>query len=190
MGKLFDIVKNEVQLSPDVLAIPIIKEIWDRDKNRSKDKAKKEISYIVFISDYRSPYKDVPNFEKESIIRRDIFGKSSKWEPDEVITEAVDKYKQLQKTRTMHLLDSARVAVEKLSEYFETVNFIDTDDYGKPKHSAKELASNLGTVGNIVKSLINLEKQVQSEIVEASARGGTEIGYYENPGSINSIKVK
>lgn len=190
MAKLFDIVKNEVQLTPDVLAVPAIYRLWERDKGRNKPKAKKEITYVVFLCDFKSPYKDVSYRDKEKIIRSDIFGSRSSWQPDELVKDAVERYKQLQKTRTMHLLDSARKAVEKLSEYFDTVNFIDTDDYGRPLHTAADVSRNLKEVGNIVKSLITLEKQVQSEISELSVRGDSQVGYYENPESIESARFK
>lgn len=184
MGKLFDIVKNEVQLTPEVLAIPSMYALWERDKGRGKPTANKEIKYIVFLCDFKSPYKDVPYSEKEQMIREDIFGSRSKWEPDELVMNAISHYYELQKTRTMHLLTSARKAVEKLSEYFDTVDFKQKDDFGKPTHNASDVSRNLKEVGNIVKSLISLEKQVQIEMTELNVRGGAEIGYYENPESV------
>jgi len=189
MGKLFDIVKNEVQLTPEVLAIPALNAIWDRDKNKGKEKAKKEVSYIVFSTDYRSPYKDVPYSEKDMIIIRDLFGKNAKWEPDELIKEGVEKYKELQKSRHMRLLEATFKTEEEVTKYFENVDMTKTDDFGRPLYTMENIMKNMEKVGALIQSMTKLEKQVQAEMAELSARGGTEIGYYENPNSIKNIKV-
>jgi hypothetical protein len=187
MGKLFDIVKNEVRLNPDIIAVPAFNVLWERDTSRNKTTAKKELSYIVFLSDFKSPYRDLPPKEKVSIIRADIFGKRSDWKPDELVQEAIDKYRQLQKTPTMYLLESAEEAVDKLANYFRTVDFEGADDIGK---AAKDLASSVVTVGNIRKSLSSLKQQVETEISDTNARGNTEIYYYENPESVQKLKGK
>ena len=74
----------------------------------------------------------------------------------------------------------ARSAADKLVGYFEKVDFELMDNYGKPVYSARDLASNLKEVGNIVKSLVLLEKQVQKEQLDSQeVRGGNDIGMYE-----------
>ena len=138
-----------------------------------------EISYVIFLCDYKSPYNAYNEVDKPRIIKED-FIKNHKWEPDQLILDAIKKYEELQQTTNTRLLRSAKKGAEKLAEYFENVDFSETDDYGKPKYTAKDLASNLGAVGNIVKSLTQLERQVQSEQVEVSnVRGNSGIGEYE-----------
>jgi len=140
-----------------------------------------EISYVIFLCDYKSPYNAYNEVEKPRIIKED-FIKNSKWEPDKVILDAIKKYENLQQTTNTRLLRSAKKGAEKLAEYFEGVDFSILDDNGKPIYTAKDLASNLGAVGNIVKSLVQLERQVQSEQVEVSnVRGKSGIGEYELP---------
>ena len=140
-----------------------------------------EISYVIFLCDYKSPYNAYNEVEKPRVIKED-FIKNSKWEPDKVILDAIKKYENLQQTTNTRLLRSAKKGAEKLAEYFEGVDFSILDDNGKPIYTAKDLASNLGAVGNIVKSLVQLERQVQSEQVEISnVRGKSGIGEYELP---------
>jgi len=187
MGKLFDIVKNEVRMNPDILAVPAFNILWDRDISKNKTTAKKELSYVVFLSDFKSPYRDLPLREKANIIRADIFGKRSEWKPDELVQEAILKYKELQKTPTMYLYEAAVEAEEKIADYFRTVDFNVVDDIGK---AAKDLASSMVTIGNIHKSLASLKQQVETEISDTNARGNTEIYYYENPESVQKLKGK
>jgi hypothetical protein len=55
-AKLFDIIGGNVIMNPTILWIPEFKEIWDRDKTKHKVRAVKEISYIVFLYSFKSPY--------------------------------------------------------------------------------------------------------------------------------------
>ena len=56
MRSLFDYKERNVIVSPEALLIPEFEEIYKRDKSKDKAKAIKELSYIYFISDYKSPY--------------------------------------------------------------------------------------------------------------------------------------
>lgn len=185
MAKLFDIEKNRIVPNADVLAIPAIKKIWVRDKTEEKETALKELSYIVFLCDFHSPYRDIREFEKESLIIKDVF--KSKWTPDNLVKEAVETYKKLQETPSMRLLNTARSTLDKLSGYFEQIDFSEMDVLGKPVYSAIDLTRNLKEVGNIVKSLVNLERQVRLELEEHSVRGGSEIMLLEDPDEDDEI---
>jgi hypothetical protein len=182
MAKLFDIDNGKVVLDPSNLAIPVFKKIWDSDKSKTKEIATKELTYVVFLCDYKSPYRDYLPQEREEKIRKDIFSADDEWEPSELIKEAIKQYEELQQTTNSRLVESAKVAAEQLAVYFRNTNFSALDDRGRPIYTAKDLVANLKALGDVVKSLSNLEKQVQKEQLEASTiRGGGEIGAYELP---------
>ena len=185
MAKIFDISNGEVILTPEALAIPVFKEIWDSDKTKTKERAEKEIKFVVFFCDsVKSPYKDYPTDERYDILREEIFG-DSKWKPDELVKRAIGVYEDLTETTSSRLLRSAKSATEKLAKYFEEVDFSKLDNQGKPIYSARELSSNLGNVGNIVKSLLTLETAVKKEQMESSRiRGGSDVNYFEDPGNL------
>lgn len=188
MARLFDLERNKIVLNPDILAIPAIKKIWQRDKTKDKIKAIEELSYIVFLADFHSPYRDLKGIEKEKIIIEDIFGDTN-WRPDDDIKKAVKVYIRNQISPSMRLLQSARVAIEKVSDWFERVDLEEEDTFGKPKYSANDVSRNLKEIGNIVKSLGNLEKQVRMELEESNARGNNEIGYFEDPDETDEINT-
>ena len=179
MAKLFDIVGSEVKLDPRIIAIPSLKKLWDRDKDKAKSKAINELSFVAFLCDYTSPYRDLEEGLKQSTIIQDIFKKD--WEPDQEVLEAIEKYKQLQQTPNMRLWLSAKNSADKIANYLDDVDFKVMDDFGKPVYSIKELSSTLKDVGNIVKSLQMLERQVQTELADNSVRGKSEVGAYELP---------
>lgn len=182
MSKIFDIVDNKVVVNPQSLNIPEFKVIWDRDKTKYKGSATKEISYIVYLCDESvdNPYRAYNEIEREQVILKDFM--ESGWVPDEVIKKAIEKFKDLKQTTNSRLLRSAKKAAEKLSEYFDSVDFNVKDVHGKPVFSSRDLASNLKEVAGIVKSLNTLEEMVRREQSESSnIRGGGDVGFYETP---------
>ena len=171
MAKLFDISKGRVIMNPTSIWIPEFKALWDRDRSRTKEKASKEISYIVFMYGFDSPYLAYSEREREGKIIKDYFAdRKYKWSPDDKVKAAIKKYKEMQETPTTRLLGAAKMAIEKLEDYFKEAESADASDIIK---NAKEL-------GNLVKSIDILEKQVKKEQLEhTNVRGGQEIGLFE-----------
>jgi len=180
MAKIFDILNGEVVITADSLAIPAFKSIWDADKSKSKAKATDEIKYVAFLCDQmKSPYKDYPEYDKEKIIKRDLFGDES-WQPDERVKSACTAYSNMVETSVTRLLKASKSTVDKLAIYLEGVDFDKLDSNGKP-YSARDVVFNLGNIGNLVKSLATLEEAARREQSENSkVQGGTEIGYFED----------
>lgn len=141
------------------------------------------MSFITFLcsSSLDNPYRNYAEVDRIKVLKKDFFS-NEEADLDELILSAIDKYKETQDTVAVRLLRSARSAADKMSQYFDRVNFEDTDKFGKPMYSAKDLASNLKEIGNIVKSLRTLEDLVKMEqIGSAKIRGGSDIGDYEIP---------
>jgi len=181
MAKIFDINNGEVVITPEALAIPIYKAIWDGDKSKSKDKAKNEIKYVVYLCDQvKSPYKDFPEYEKATVIKQDLF-KDKNWIPSETVEWACNTFIKMYETPAIRLLRASKSAVDKLAIYLESVDFEKLDVNGKP-YSARDVVFNLGNIGNLVKSLSMLEDAVRKEQSEGSrVQGGTEVHYFEDP---------
>lgn len=168
--KLFDIENGQVVLNPTSLWIPEFKKLWDRDKSKNKAKAAREISYIVFLYDYRSPYQAYSESERENRILKDYFSEEEDWTPDEEIKAAIKRFEEFQDSAALRLLRATKLALEAINEFFKNA---DSSDIDKIVKNAKEL-------GNLVQSLDKLEQQVQKEQLEKnSVRGGMEIGHFE-----------
>jgi hypothetical protein len=180
--RAYDIEGGKVVLQPEFIAVPQNKVIWDRDKTKNKHKAYNELSYVVFLRDNTiyNPYRSMAEDERERILKRDVLGKED-YVVDEKLQKAIDTFTKLKETTSSRLLKSAKIAADKLADYFENkVNFDELDVNGKPMYSARDLASNLGAVGKIIESLKKLEDQVIKEQADGGlARGGLEIGDFE-----------
>jgi len=168
--RLFDTVNGKVIMNPASLWIPEFKTLWERDESVNKENAVKEISYVVFMYDFKSPYHAYVEREREVHILKDYI-KDSKWRPDKKVKAAISKFKELQHTANSRLLEAAKIAADKLTDYFREID----------SSSANDIVRNLKELAGVVKSLDALEKQVQREQLEANmARGGQDIGHFES----------
>lgn len=169
--KLFDIEPGgRVVLNPTSLWLPEFKLLWERDKSKDKSLAAKELSYIVFLHDYRSPYQAYSEKERVSHIMQDYFKDLPDWEPDAAVKAAIKRFEEFQDSAALRLLRSTKLALDTINDYFKTAG---PDDIDKIVKNAKEL-------GNLVQSLDKLEQQVQKEQLDKTAiRGNREVGLFE-----------
>ena len=70
---LFDIENQEVVISPQALQIAAFRTIWTRDRDKYKVIAKKELAYVYYMSDYKSPYMNKEENERQEMIIRSLF---------------------------------------------------------------------------------------------------------------------
>lgn len=166
-------------LNPTTLWVPEFRTLWDRDKSKQKEKAVSEISYVVFLYDFRSPYTAYPTSERELRIKKDCF-KDEEWQPDEAVKAAVIKYRELQTSPISRLLQAAMDTCDKMTDYFNGIDFKKVDHNGKPIYTLKEVSSVMKDIGDIVSSLESLKDKVEREHMErGSIRGGSGIGMFE-----------
>ena len=120
--------------------------------------------------------KYVPNLQIRDWIKKRV----KELKEDKHIKGAIDKYLEFQETHTMRLMKAAKGAVDKLTSYFENIDFLEKGENGKPLYNAKDVAINLEKVGSIVESLDKLETKIKKEIkTDSRVRGGGDIGLYE-----------
>lgn len=171
---LFDYKDYKVVIDPSSLAIPAFRKIWDRDKTKNKRVATQELSYIYFVYDFKSPYSIYPENERKTKVLNEFITEPD-WQPDPKVLAAIDEYNEFQRTYSMRFLESARGLADKLSSYFDEVDFHQTDDNGKPLYSAKDAVSNLKQVGDVIASLDKVEEKVKKEVDEKAKIRGQKI---------------
>lgn len=185
---MFDIVDGKVTINADDLAVPVFKKIYDADKSKDKTISFNQISYIVFMYKWNSPYASLIDEEtRDRVVKKDIFGDES-YQLDQIVIDAIPRYKQFIHTFSLQFLDQNMVGAKKLMQFYEMINWDEVDRTGKFKYSARDLAANLKEAGNILKSLESLKEQVRKEELEISnIRGGNQINMYEDAHSMNAI---
>jgi hypothetical protein len=173
---MFEVVDYVVQVSPSSLNIPEFKAIWRRDKNRRKKNAHSELSYVYYMCDYKSEYRNYPEDERAQKVFQDHCLKQlgEKWTPDGNIIEAMNKYIELQVTPSMSYLNSVEGIIHKVKSFLNGVDNIDED-------TMKTILDSIDKANKIVLSLPKIKESVEKEVSEKDKiRGGGEIGIYED----------
>jgi hypothetical protein len=176
---LFEFKNHKVIITPQALLIPEFKTIWD---NKDEDVAIKELSYVYFIADYNSPYALSLSPEALAEIVAKDFMKDVNYDPPPHVQEAINRYKSLQETPAMHLLDASLITVHNLITYLKSVDLQERDKGGKPIYKPNDVVSALSKIGNVVESLTKVREQVEKEQTKTGTlRGQRMKGNREDP---------
>jgi hypothetical protein len=151
---LFSLNDNKVEISPEVKLLEDFSPLFE-----------KELAYVYFTQDYKSPYNQYPEDVRSAKVMEDINLK----EITEQTRRACKKYVELQETVSMRLLKSARGAILKLADFFEREG---------PK--SKNYTKNLESLGKLIESIDRLEEKVRKEVsLEGKSKAGREINFFE-----------
>lgn len=176
--KLFTYESYQIQISPEAMALKPFKDIWDRDKSKNKNRALQELSFVYFYCDPKSDYVYISNETERAaaIIKDEGMGN---WIPDNKVIKAVDFYNSF-KTTTILLLESSRKAAQKVRDFLERVDLMETDDKGRPKYVPSQIISAEKEVLNLIEVFDKVEKKALQEQTEINRmRGGGEKTIFE-----------
>lgn len=183
---MFNLSKNNsVEVDPRLLWVPEFKAVFKRDKTKNKRKANKEFAYIYFMADFKSEY-NVYGIEKQRMILRDIINNET-WEPDEIVNQAIVKYKELQKTTSMRYLESARRTANSLIKYHEDLMYNYTTQNAKDYDPGPAIKG-MKEIESIMNTLEKWEKKILTEEDSMKIRGGGDIGIFEDKESATWLK--
>lgn len=170
-----DLTGNLVIADEAVRAIPIFREVIKRDKGskgdsqgRAKAQALKELIYIYYVSDLRSRFR-LDGTKEKDIHRRAVSGAGlpKDYKVDSLITEAIEKYKEIQlDTPEIRLLNSLNKGLVFSSKVVDAI--IDKIDEDLEYYTTADLAHNdlsFKTVNEEVDGSEELDKLDPSKIL-------------------------
>ena len=180
-GNFFVLKEGKVTtINPKVLLVPEFMRIWNRDKSKENKKALKEFAFIYFMADFDSEY-NAYGLDKEEQIADDIF-EDPKYQADDLIQDAIDKYEKLQETHSMRMLKSVRKQADRLIRHNE-LESMKSDDY----NPAKAMASMKG-FEEVMEQLEKWEKKIAGESGDMIIRGGGNVGLFEDAETATYLK--
>jgi len=98
-------------------------------------------------------------------------------EVDKLMLEGIDKYKKLKITRYERVVTAALDSLEYIEDYY-----VNARNQDKDKFDITEFLGSMEKLGKSIKSLRELESQLETDRAEGSkVRGDSEIGLYEIP---------
>lgn len=176
---MFEFKENKIILDPNVLSLPWFKEIWDKDKTKTKEEAIQTLTYIFYLVDYKSPYYHLSEVQRRENIIKDLMGGKYR-ETKEVIT-AIEKYKEFTRTLSSELLESVKNLMYNMRKYYDTIAF-DTSkdsDIELEMKKADSIQKSIASIGKTLDSLQSLEERVKKEkSADNRVMGGHKLGLF------------
>lgn len=169
--KLFKYEGYKIIISEEAFAIKVFRQIWNRDKTSSKDKATMELGYIYFMEDPRSDYQYLVDREERSKAIKESEGLPESWKPDKLVTEAMQFYSSFKPTAAL-LLEDTRFAVDKVRKQLREIDLKDLDDKGRPIYSIDKVLAAIKLVPPLVKDLDEAEKSLATEMRQGGKMRG------------------
>lgn len=186
---LYDNVSKQVVINePDILLIKEFSDLWTNARNKTrtdlkgekKTRAFRELQYIYLAIDWRSPYNQYTSQERHEAALIDA-GMSQEEFDDPTFRAACRKYQTLQNSsRIGTLLQSQYSIVDKMRIYYESINFEERGEDGKPIFKMKDTIQEIANTAKVlegIKTLEQLYKKEQEE--EKQLRGDSEKGFFD-----------
>ncbi len=166
MMKLLKYEGYKVVIEPELLTLKPFKQIWTRDKTVNKDKALAEIAFIYFMTDPRSDYQYLVDDKERMEAIKEGEGLPPKWEPDRIVTEAMEFYKSFKPISAL-LLEDTRFMVDKYRKRLKAQEFDELEI-----KDLKEAGALIKQIPSLVKDLNEAEKALNSEMRESGRMRG------------------
>lgn len=146
---------------------------------RKKLQVQREFTFIYHYCDFKSQFREYPEHERWQEAMRNA-GLDDK-DIDDAVKAAIDRYKSFQETRSLKIINSAFIGIDKLREYFEDVDLTEKDLNDRLVNDSKKLSSNIKDVAGLLKGLTELEEMVKAELEEKTRiRGDAKRGNRED----------
>lgn len=165
----------KVVIEPELLTLKPFKQIWTRDKTVNKDKALAEIAFIYFMADPRSDYQYLVDDKERMEAIKEGEGLPPKWQPDKIVTEAMNFYMSFKPISAL-LLEDTRFMVDKYRKRLKAQEFDDLEI-----KDLKEVGALIKQIPPLVKDLDEAEKALNSEMKSSGKmRGSGEKTIFED----------
>ena len=179
--KLIDFDGQDFSIADQALFIRPIRELFRKDKSKTKEEFWRQMSYLWFMCDPRSTYLYITD-EKErerEIIKQEGLGDS--WKPSALLLEAMEIYKKHLITTQSLLLEDMRRSIEdarfilrKLGEQARAENANDEGAVALDK-ILPVLTKSIKEIPELARALVEAEKALAKDFAtEDAARGSAQ----------------
>lgn len=150
-------------IDPIVSELKPFKKIFSRDRSKYKQKARAELAFVWFYTDYKSDFSTELNEEKKVSEIVSLLSLSDDWIIDKTISNAIKFYKDITKTPSTVLLNQTKRTINKLSDFLETMDFTEVDSSGKLKYDMKKIIDTTNQIPQLIVTLREIEMKVKEE---------------------------
>lgn len=170
-----------IEPTQEAFLIKPIRDLFNKDKSKTKEKFLQQMSVLYFYADPRSTYNYIIDDEErlQAIIEQEGLPKDFKITED--LDNALQEYKKHTITTSYLLLQDTKIAVDKVRQFLREVDLTAVDDKGKPLYTINSITQTIKQIPQLSKDLLEAEKIVSKEIEEQGrARGGNNKTLFED----------
>ena len=170
-----------IEPTQEAFLIKPIRDLFNKDKSKTKEKFLQQMSVLYFYADPRSTYNYIVDDEErlQAIIEQEGLPKDFKITED--LDKALQEYKKHTITTSYLLLQDTKIAVDKVRQFLREVDLTAVDDKGKPLYTINSITQAIKQIPQLSKDLLEAEKIVSKEIEEQGrARGGNNNTLFED----------
>lgn len=172
---LVEMINYEVVPTQECFLIKPLRQLYNADRTKNKEKFMQQLSVIYFMADPRSSYNYITDLDERLNMIKEQEGLDADFKIDDKLQEAIDNYRKHTMTTSTLLLEDARTAVDKVRKFLKDVDLTATDNNGKPIYTINSITSALKQLPQLAKDLQETEKIVTKEVEAVGrARGGNE----------------
>ena len=178
---LIEFENYEIRPTEEFFMIKPLRDLYTKYYEKNWEKFMQYISFIYHYVDPRSTYAYIVDDKErfDEIVKQEGF--SDKFKITDEIQECIDVYKKRIVTLSYKLLQSTRIAVDKLSKYLEDIDYSERDDKKKPVYTISSVTQAIKQIPQLAKDLIETERIVTKEIEESGrVRGGYEKSLFDD----------
>lgn len=161
--RLFKEENFQVIIEPELRNIPQFKRIITRDRDRKKRAAFKELAYIYFVYDYKSPYFIYPETERKMRVRKDLELEPG-WMEDSEMKQAIAKYVSFLDTPAIKSLIAIREGLLSSAKVIDALRMRIDDALNEATDDDAEDPVDIGSVVKSVTQLIELSEKLPKAI--------------------------
>ena len=184
--KLIEFDGQDFKIADEALLVSPIRELFRKDKSKTKEEFWKQISYLWFMCDPRSSYMYLIDEDERAVEVKKQEGFGEKWEPSELLEKAMEIYKR-QSTTTQSLLledmryglDSIRAIIRRIGKSVREKSDDEDDDKSgmalKLDKALDSMTKAVDKIPDLAEKLANAEKAlVKDYATEDNARGSAQ----------------
>lgn len=171
---LIEYTNYEIVPTEEAFLIKPIRDLYNEDKTKNKEKFMQQLSILYFIADPRSSYSYILDEEErfKEILKQE--GLPENFKISKKLQEAIDIYKKHTITASYLLLQDNKEVIENMRRVLKSIDWDGLEEKDKV-NAVKTVASITSMIPKIVKDLAEAEKAVTKELEDLGrARGGNE----------------
>jgi len=164
----FELINNKVVATNQAMLDPLLKKIYEADETKAKKAWTKAISYLFFVYDKNSHYKNVLLHDRKRMVSEDMINDSEyykKIEKHKDFELIIKKYNELQFTHNERLLDGLKRKIEEYLNFWNSISVVDKDNH-------KLLSDTLTASEGLLKLQERLERMVSKEALTRQVGDG------------------